>query len=109
MITITSAARPRARYRRSRATLASTMGFACVLAAPVAPARAQPAGPERSEARPDAQERADAFLGASALNRFAQRLLPVPIEIPGSRAAGVPASSLTIDEARFCGTTAGGH
>jgi hypothetical protein len=109
MITSTSAARPLARCRRSRATLASTLGIACLLGAAAAPARAQPADAARGAERSDAPERADAFLGTSALNRFAQSLLPVPIEIPASRAAGVPASSLTIDEARFCGTTAGGH
>jgi len=77
----------------------------------VAPARAQPAEPDARGAptRPAEVERADAFLTSAVVNRLIQTLLPIPLDVRGNRAAGVPAARLSVDEARYCGTTSGGQ
>lgn len=48
-------------------------------------------------------ERAEAQLVGGAVNRFVEKRLPVTLELPGDRAAGVRRMTVTVTEARFCG------
>jgi hypothetical protein len=78
----------------------SVLLLSLALALP-APARA---------AEPEAPpERAEAQLFGGAINRFVEKKLPVTLELPGDRAAGVRRMTVTVTEARFCGAAEAGR
>jgi hypothetical protein len=80
------------------------------LLAAAASAHAQPDAPDQRAADQRApRERAEAFIGGAALERFVRKATPVALEIPGDRASATPAFTLTLIEARYCGTTARGE
>jgi hypothetical protein len=68
-----------------------------------APARAAEPEPEASP------ERAEAQLFGATINRFVEKKLPVTLELPGDRAAGVRRMTVTVTEARFCGAADAGR
>jgi hypothetical protein len=53
--------------------------------------------------------RAQALVLGASLNRFVARQLPVVVDLPGDRTAGVAPSKLTVVEARYCGGVDGGR